>query len=269
MSSAAEDRLSALDSSLDSILASGSGSEQGQAGSDLFAVVDALDAQPALRRALTDPGTPEEARAGIARSLFEGKIAPAAVELLVAAVRFRWSGGRTFTVALERQAVRAQLRSIGSAGLEETEDELFRFGRLVDSDGALRSTLSDRSAPLGRRQDLVSELLSGKANDATIALARRAVAARQRTFANTIAGYVSLAAAERSRLLATVRVARPLEPGQLERLQQALSRQAGREISVQVIVDAELLGGIRVELGDEVIEGTVAGRLDQARRLFE
>lgn len=263
MSSRAEDRLSALDSVLD-------GTEpDGAVGPDLFAAVDVLDAQPALRRALTDPGTAEEARAGIVRALFEGKVGPGAVEVLAAAVRFRWAGGRTFIAAVERQAVRAQLRAIGASGLEETEDELFRFGRMVDSNGELRAALSDRTVPLDRRQQLVSDLLSGKANDATVALARRAVAARQRTFANTIAGYISLAAAERSRLLATVRVARPLEPEQLERLRRALSRQVGREISVQVIVDADVLGGIRVELGDEVIEGTVAGRLDQARRIFD
>ncbi len=263
MSSRAEDRLSALDAAL-------AGNDSDAAvGTDLFAAVDALDAQPALRRALTDPSTPEEARVGIVRALFDGKIGPGAIEVLVAAVRFRWAGGRTFTAAVERQAVRAELRSIGASGLEETEDELFRFGRMVESDGGLRAALADRAAPLARRQELVSTLLSGKANDATIALARRAVAARQRTFANTIAGYISLAATERSRLLATVRVARPLDPEQLDRLQRALSRQVGREISVQVIVDAEVLGGIRVELGDEVIEGTVSGRLDQARRLFD
>lgn len=266
MSAGAEDRLGALDSALDTAVSSAA---DGGVGNDLFAVVDALDAQPALRRALTDPSTAEEARAGIARALFDGKINPAAVEVLAAAVRFRWAGGRTFTAAVERQGVRAQLRAVGSSGLEDTEDELFRFGRLVESDPALRAALADRAAPLDRRQGLVSDLLTGKANDATIALGRRAVAARQRTFANTIAGYISLAAAERSRLLATVRVAQPLEPGQLDRLQAALSRQVGREISVQVIVDADVLGGVRVELGDEVIEGTVSSRLDQARRIFE
>jgi F-type H+-transporting ATPase subunit delta len=263
MSSRAEDRLSALDSAVTAT------ELDAAVGAELFAAVDALDAQPALRRALTDPATPEEARVGIVHALFDGKIGAGAIDVLAAAVRFRWGGGRTFTAAVERQAVRAHLRSLGASGLEETEDELFRFGRMVDSDGDLRAALADRSAPLARRQELVSTLLSGKVNESTLALARRAVAARQRTFANTIAGYISLAASERSRLLATVRVARPLDPEQVERLQRALSRQVGREISVQVIVDADVLGGIRVELGDEVIEGTVAGRLDQARRLFD
>lgn len=269
MTSGAEDRLGALDSALDAAVSNGGAADAAGVGADLFAAVDAFDATPTLRRALTDPGSPDDARAGMVQALFEGKIGPVAIEVLVAAVRLRWAGGRTFTSALERQAVRAQLRALESSGLEETEDELFRFGRFVESDPGLRSALADRSAPLARRQDLVSDLLTGKANDVSVALARRAVAARQRTFANTLEGYISLTAAERSRLLATVRVARPLEPEQLERLQRALSRQVGREISVQVVVDVDVLGGVRVELGDEVIEGTMSNRLDQARRLFE
>ena len=61
----------------------------------------------------------------------------------------------------------------------------------------------------------------------------------------------------------------PLEADQRSRLRAALSRQAGRDVVLQEVVDPGLLGGVRVELGDEVVEGTVAGRLDEARRLFD
>ena len=101
-----------------------------------------------------------------------------------------------------------------------------------------------------------------------MALARRAVRARERTFAHTIEGFVTLAAAQKNRVVATVRVAQPLTAEQRERLQTSLSRQVGREVAVQEVIDPDVLGGVRVELGDEVIEGTVAGRLEQARRLF-
>ena len=101
-----------------------------------------------------------------------------------------------------------------------------------------------------------------------MALARRAVAARERTFAHTIEGYVDLAAAQKNRVVATVRVARPLDGDQRRRLQAALARQVGRDLVIQEVVDPDVLGGVRVELGDEVVEGTVAGRLDEARRLF-
>ena len=101
-----------------------------------------------------------------------------------------------------------------------------------------------------------------------MALAKRAVLARERTFDHTLEEYVNLAAEQKNRLVATVRVAQPLTDEQLTRLRAALARQAGRPVTVQVVLDEQVLGGVRVELGDEVIEGTVAAKLEEARRLF-
>jgi F-type H+-transporting ATPase subunit delta len=121
---------------------------------------------------------------------------------------------------------------------------------------------------LEHRQQLVQNLLAGKVTDSTIVLAKRAVLARERTFDHTLEEYVNLAAEQKNRLVATVRVARPLTDDQLERMRAALTRQAGRPVTVQVVLDDQVLGGVRVELGDEVIEGTVAAKLEEARRLF-
>jgi F-type H+-transporting ATPase subunit delta len=285
--SAAETRLSALDSVLDDAYAR-STADSGAVGKivgavrgapsasdienlpgDLFAVVDALDSSVALRRALTDPTTSENARPQLVHSLLDGKVSKTAVDLVAQAATMRWAGGRSFTAALERQAVRAQLMAADNDGnLESTEDELFRFARLVEANPDLRNALSDRAVPVEKRQELVERLLAGRATTATMALAKRAVGARERTFAHTIEGFVTLAAAHKNRVVATVRVANPLTAEQRERLRRSLSQQVGREVAVQEIIDPGILGGIRVELGDEVIEGTVADRLEQARRLF-
>jgi F-type H+-transporting ATPase subunit delta len=236
---------------------------------DLFGVVDALDSSGALRRALSDPGSAEAARRQLATGLLKGKVSEEAVNVVAEASAMRWSGGRALVAALERQAVRAELlRAEANEQLEEAEDELFRFARLVESTPELRDALSDRSVGIAHRQELVDQLLSGKTSDTTVVLAKRAISARERTFAHTIEGYVALAAAQKNRLIATVRVARPLTEEQTARLRAALSRQAGREVFVQVVVDEQIVGGVRVELGDEVIEGSVAARLAEARRLF-
>jgi len=288
MSAGSEARIQALDEVLDRVEASPRAGDQGILKSlvaavqgapseadldalprDLFAVVDALDSSVTLRRALTDPGTPEEGRQRLAHTLLDGKVSKPAVQVVAEAVAMRWAGGRTLAAALERQAVRAQLSVAERQGnLEETEDELFRFGRLVESTPAVRDALSDRTVDLAGRRRLVEDLLRGRASDTTVVLAQRAVAARERTFAHTMEGFVALAAAQKNRVVATVRVAQPLDPEQRSRLQSALSRQVGREVMLQEIVDEHVLGGVRVELGDEVIEGTVASRLESARRLF-
>jgi F-type H+-transporting ATPase subunit delta len=287
MTDRTETRLRALDTLLDDVVAQSTtdagllgrivGAVQGAPSAadldtlpeELFAVVDALESSVPLRRALTDPSTTESERQRLAHDLLDGKVSKTAVRIVTEGVAMRWAGGRTFAAALERQAIRATLFKAEREGtLEETEDELFRFARLVEGNPGLRDALSDRSRPLSNRQELVGELLAGRASDATVALAKRAVGARERTFAHTIEGFVTLAAAQKNRVVATVRVAQPLDAERRDRLRAALSRQIGREVAIQEIVEPGVLGGIRVELGDEVIEGTVAGRLQQAKRLF-
>lgn len=258
-----ESRLSVLDPLLDDAAVGDT------FATELFAVVDALEASPTLRRAVTDPGTPEGARKALVHGLLDGKVGEPVVDLVAEGAAMRWSGGRTFAAALERQAVRGQLMVAERKGqLENTEDELFRFARTVEANPGLRNALSDRAVPLDARQRLVGDLLEGKASEATVSLAKRAVGARERTFAHTIEGFVTLAAAQKNRVVATVRTARPLTAQQRDKLRSALSQQVGREVAVQEIIEPEVLGGLRVELAGEVIEGTVADRMEQARRLF-
>jgi F-type H+-transporting ATPase subunit delta len=236
---------------------------------DLFGVVDLLEATPTLRRPLSDPGIPEQSRRSLVHGLLDGKVSEAAINVVAEAAVVRWPGPRTFVAALERQAIRAELAKAQVNGqLEETEDELFRFARVVAGNPGLRGAVSDRSVELSQRQELVAGLLQGKANDSTISLAKRAVLARDRTFDVTLETYVSLAAEQKNRLVATVRVAKPLTDEQASRMQNALSRQVGRPVFIQVVIDENVLGGARVEIGDEVFEGTVASKLENARRLF-
>jgi F-type H+-transporting ATPase subunit delta len=280
-------RLSALDSVLDEALAQGTSkhgvvgrvvdavqrglaeSDASRLGGDLFAVVDALESSPSLRRAVTDPGTPERNRQQLVHAVLDGKVSDIAVNIVAEGAAMRWAGGRTFAAALERQGIRATLMAADNADqLENTEDELFRFARLVDGTPPLRNALADRSVSMAHRHELIESLLAGKVSEATIALAKRAVAARERTFDQTIEGYVTLAAAQKNRIVATVRVTKPLTDEQRERLQRTLRNQVGRDVAIQEVIDEHVVGGVRVELGDEVIEGTVASRLHDVRRLF-
>lgn len=239
----------------------------GEVADELFAVVDLLEAEPALRRALTDPSTPDESRRALASDVLGGRVSPASVAVVGAAASLRWGGPSGMVAALERQGVRALLGMAQATGeLDAVEEELFRFSRIVDADNALRAALSDRSSSLVGRQVIVTELLQGRGRPITIALAQRAVAARQRTFDLTVETFLTLAAEARQRAIATVTVARPLTDDHRERIRAALVRQLGREINLHVVIDPQVMGGVRVQIGDEVIEGTVSGRLAAAER---
>ncbi len=261
MSAAAEARLSELDRALDVQESSP------ELADELFAVADLLGGQVSLRNALADPTVPDDRRRELADGLFGARVGAAAAAVVSAAASLRWGSASGLVAAIDRQGVRALFaHALASRTLDAVEDELFRFTRTVIAHTALRQALDDRSAPVAVRQALVDDLLAGKANPDTVALARRVVARAAVSFEATAESYLGLAAAIRQRAVATVTVARPLTDEHKQRLQAVIERQLGRQVSLQVVVDPTVLGGARVQVGDEVIEGTVVGRLAAATK---
>lgn len=247
---------------------SGTVSDPAALGGELFAVAILLDAQPALRRALTDPSRTPDERADFVTGLLGGQVSSDTAELVASAVRSTWARVRDLADALEYAGVLAVvIGAEGSSRLEELEDELFRFSRIVESDSALLRALTDRSIDAGPKAELAASLLEGKATDATVLLVRHAVTApRGRTFDEALAAYISIAAERKNQLVAVVHTAVPLTDQQRTRLVAALTRQYGHEVDLQVVVDPSVVGGLRVQIGDELIDGTLAGRLDGTRR---
>jgi F-type H+-transporting ATPase subunit delta len=261
MNATAEARLSELDRVLNA------SDQSPELAAELFAVADLLGGQVQLRNALADPTVADTRRSEFATSVFGSRVGKPAAAVVAAAVGLRWGSGSGLVAAIDRQGVRAVLGHAQADGrLDAVEDELFRFARTVIADQALRRALDDRTAPVALRQDLVGDLLDGRADAGTVALAKRAVASPKVSFDVTVEGYLALAAATRARAIAIVTVARPLEEAQKARLQAALERQLGRQVNLQIVIDPSVVGGARVQVGDEVIEGTVAGRLAAAEK---
>jgi len=151
----------------------------------------------------------------------------------------------------------------------EVEDELFEFARAVEENDELRSTLSDKHLPAARRQQIVEELLGGKALDATVGLVSMIVAAgRARDLPAIVDALVSLRAEGEGKQVAEVRSAIELDDEQQERLARALSEATGKDVEVKVVVDPSVLGGLIAQVGDTVIDGSVRHRLDQLREKF-
>jgi F-type H+-transporting ATPase subunit delta len=236
-------------------------------GSELFAVAKVLDGNGSLRRALTDPARPTDSKTALVRQLFDGKVSAQALEILTVAVAGRWVSSRDLADALDQVSVEAEAAyADGARRLDDLEDELFRLDRIVAVERGLSDKLSDRNLPLTARQELIHGLLQSKADATTVRLAERAVDGRGRSFAASMRSYQVAAAARRDASIATVRVATDLTEAERSRLATALGRQYGRDIQLNVIVDPDVVGGVRVNIGDEVIDGTIAARLDDAQR---
>ncbi|MER7007449.1 F0F1 ATP synthase subunit delta [Dactylosporangium sp. NPDC000555] len=234
---------------------------------EILAVADLLRREPRLRRALADPARPAEERAGLISSILSGKVGDDTVELLAALVSGRWSGPGALLDGAERLGVDALLAAADRGGeLADVEDELFRFSQIVAGDGRLAGALSDSTAPIASRTELVRDLLTGKAKPATVSLAQLALAGfGGRGFDSSLNRLVELAAAKRDRSVAYVTTAVALSDAEEQRLADRLAALYGRDVSLKVDVDPRIIGGVRVKVGADLYDGTVARRLTEAK----
>jgi F-type H+-transporting ATPase subunit delta len=268
MQGASRDALASAWARVETLLAGAPNTRAALVSHELFGVVGVLDEQPALRRALSDPAVSAARKTELADAVFASRLDATTLEAVRSLVRDRWSRTRDLVDSLEELAVLARLIGAAADGLaDEVEDELFRFGRIVESRPELHDALSNRNLPIDNKLSLVSALLDGKASGATVELVRQAVAhPRTRTPEEVLGEYGAIAARRRQRFVARVLVAVPMTDDERSRLGDALARLYGHDVHLQVEVDPQIVGGVVVHIGDDVIDGSIIGRLSRARQ---
>ncbi|MBD8059819.1 F0F1 ATP synthase subunit delta [Cellulomonas sp. JH27-2] len=236
-------------------------------GEQLMAVVDALDHSGSLRRTLADPSVPAEPKGAVVAQILAGA-EPETITTVQGLVGSRWSADSDLADAVERLAFNAWLADAENrAALDRVENELFMLGRGLVGEREVRQTLFDDRIPGSARASLVDKILAGRADPVTDAIARRAAAApRGRRYVATLGHAGDLIAERRRRQVATVTAAAPLTEAQRERLGSILERAYGREVQINEIHDAQVLGGLRIQVGPNVVDSTVLARLADARR---
>jgi len=237
-------------------------------GDELFAVAGLLASQSVLRRALGDPSRPAEARSALATAVLARKVSDDASGLVAAVAAARWSAPGDLTDAVEQLAVQAIVAAAEQEGrLDELEDELFRFGRVVVSQPELRIALTNPFVAADAKRRLLDGLLADKVTPEALRLiTQAAVNPLGRSLDVSLEEYARLAARRRERLVAEVHVAVPLNDQQRARLAASLAAAYGHQVHLNVVLDPKVAGGMTVRIGDELIDGSVATRLAAAGR---
>lgn len=234
---------------------------------DLSAVVKLLLREPILARHLAEATGAADAKKQLLQRLLGERISGPAREVLDTAVSVRWSKTGDFVSAVEHVARLALLvRAEREQQADEVAEQLFRFSRLLDTQPRLVTLLSDPSRPAGGRTALLGSVLeSSGVNPIARTLLTQTVEQLDGERADdAVQELAQLAVAHRGEIVAQVSAAADLTDTQRSRLTQVLNRIYHVPVSVQLTIDPELLGGLSVAVGDEVIDGTLATRLAAA-----
>ncbi|WP_241473269.1 F0F1 ATP synthase subunit B/delta [Mycolicibacterium neoaurum] len=234
---------------------------------DLTAVAKLLLGESTLKKHLAEPTDNPTAKLALADRLLAGKIGDPALKLVRTAVAQRWSTEANLIDGIEHIARLALLQRAGVAGeVDEVEDHLFRFGRVLDTEPRLSALLSDYTAPADGRVALLDKVVGDATNSTAAALLAQTVTLLRGERADeAVIDLAELAVARRGEIVAHVSAAADLTDAQQERLTSVLTRIYGHPVSVQLHVDPELLGGLSITVGDEVIDGSIASRLAAAQ----
>lgn len=232
-------------------------------GEQLFEAGRVIGESAQLRSALADPSAAAKDKAAVIGAIFTGIGAPAR-DLLAEIVSNRWSSQDDLLAGIEEIGIRAVA---GSAGKDAPiEAELFAFGAAVSSNAELELAVGSKLGSTESKSALVHTLLKGKASAQTVAIVDQLVQQpRGRRIGELIRTAAALVADQANLAVATVISAAPISEAQLERLRVGLSKSAGRDLQLNLVIDPSIIGGLRVQIGDDVIDGSVATRLTDLR----
>nr|WP_090340937.1 F0F1 ATP synthase subunit B/delta [Mycolicibacterium malmesburyense]CRL70581.1 F0F1 ATP synthase subunit delta [Mycolicibacterium malmesburyense] len=233
---------------------------------DLGSTSKLLRREAVLSRHLSDPSSAEEPKVRLVERLLSGQVSDPALDLLKTAVSQRWSSTTDLIHGIQHVARLALLvRAEGEGQIEDVEDQLFRFSRILDSEPRLISLLGEYTAPLEGRIGLLNNVLGRRANKNTADLLRQTLDLLHGERADeAVRELANLAVSRRGEVVAQVRSATELSDAQSGRLTELLTRIYGRPVSIQLEVNPELLGGLTIAVGDEVIDGSLASKLAAA-----
>lgn len=232
--------------------------------SELFAAGRVVGESGQLRSLLADPSAEGSAKAAVIDRVFGSRLGAQAVGLLRDLAGARWSSAEDLLGGIEELGLRAAALSAGPDA--RLEAQLFSFGQVVSSDAELELALGSKLGAQDAKAALVDSLLSGKGSPESVEIVKHLVLQpRGRRIGELLRHAASVVADQNGFIVATVTSATPLGPVQLDRLEKGLAAQYGRAVRLNQVVDPTVIGGLRVQVGDDVIDGSISSRLGELR----
>ena len=250
---------------LDKTLNGLSGDAASALSADLFAVVNALGQNVALRRAITDPSRHAEEKEALLKQLFGSRISDSALAIANAAVTKRWSSPADLLISVEQIAIQAEAGAANSRGeLDKLEEEIFAFGRALIANQDLRNALNGNSDAVAEKKALVNSVLKSATSSTKVLVSQIVNGLWGRGIENALSDIAHATAEHRSLVVAHVQSAIDLTAEQKAKLASALSKQVGQAVRVNVETNPNVLGGVSIRFRDELIDGTVISRMAEA-----
>lgn len=238
------------------------------AGTELFKAARVIGDSAQLRAMLADPSAAAQDKNSVIGRLFSSLGTPART-LLSELVASRWSSQDDLLAGIEEMGIRAVASSIAKGDAAKggsLEAELFAFGSAVASDPQLELAVGSKLGSPSAKSALVTALLAKKASAQTLAIVDHLVQQpRGRRIGELIRSAAATVADQAGLAVATIITAAPISAAQLDRLRAGLSQSYGRDLKLNLVIDPSILGGIRVQIGDDVIDGSVSTRINDLR----
>ena len=238
-------------------------------GNELFTITKVLDDSIQLERALTDPSRPVADKVAVLKELLGDNAHPMTMEIMTDLVSRRWSRARDIANAVEDFGVDAMMYYADATDATlQVSIELSELHSALLNLPVVRAKLYDYQATSEARVKLFREVFSGKTlNKVTMRLAEHATCnLRRRRYLETIQWLINKFSRHVGESMVTVTTATPLKKEQIKRLVEVYSAKVGRQVHINSVVDPTVLGGMRIQVGDEVTDNTVVAQLQNLHR---
>lgn len=233
-------------------------------GESLFQIARTLDENPALRHALTEPEADAGAKRALVNRIF-GSLDARAVEIAASAANQRWSRSEDLVSGLDETGIRA-IAETARGVAPALDGEIIGFSQLIETNGELELALRNKLAPAKAKRELVVKVAQGSLSRAALSIIERMVERGiARNVRLSLTRAATIIAEQLGYRIASVTVAAPLSAEQLQELGRSLAERYNTPVRIDELIDKRVLGGMRVELGGETIDGTVATRLAELR----